>query len=67
MSDIGILRRQRNGELSFLLIGQTDKGKKYLIRNFITLSEMVSIRCEDSEFEEIIKNIQGEGLTVDAE
>ena len=65
MADINIFRKYVRGQLRLKLIAETEIGRKFIISNFITISEMVDIAADDDELEEIVRGIQAETLTVE--
>ena len=66
MSDINIFpKTERDGTRRFLIIAESEKGLKNLKENFMTVSELVSITCDDAELQTIVRKFQEEELTVE--
>jgi hypothetical protein len=68
MSDINIFqkRKEPNGQRRYLLISETEVGKKVLSGMFVSTSEAVSIVLDDnSDLEKLINDFQNKGLTVE--
>ncbi len=65
MPDIAIAKRYVRGQQRLLLIAETERGKRFLKNNYVSVSELVSIQGDDSDLEEIIENMKAEELEVE--